>query len=601
MKSKLSYPLLLSLGILGCGNEGEVGTDSEALTALTAQPTRASFISQVQAWLEHKHDAALYNFESGVQGWATSGNVLSAGDSGARAFNGQHSLALTFTGQSGTQDVQVMSPPVTAGETITAHVWVPANATFDAMQLFVLENRTWRWDATSVLASSLTANAWNTVQLTVPTSSAPIYSLGFEVSTRSSWRGTIYVDSISVVAPSGGGTGGGGAGGGTAATGGGTTSSNGGGTSSSGGGTAATGGGASSAGGGSAATGGGTAATGGGTGGTGGGMMTMGTPPLHVSGNHILNADGTRWHGRGANLNDTRSCNACTSQAPSVAEVERRIDELVDNWHASFIRLDLEAYASSDGYRNASNYQSVLYDPNYLADIRTIVQYIGTKPGVYVLVSLWEDPSIDSSTGWPTINPTTGTDTTWRKIAAALADQPQAMFGIINEPENNYDGSQDATVWSLMSQVVKAIRDTEDAAGAPYHIITVQGTGGWARRLGYYVTHPITERSGANIAYEVHVYNPQTDFASLFETYAPSLPIIIGEFGPMSGTMTAADCTALMDSAQSLEIPHMGWTFHMRCDPSMLADTSGGGCGIGMTLQPSAWGTQLKARLAQPW
>jgi len=283
-----------------------------------------------------------------------------------------------------------------------------------------------------------------------------------------------------------------------------------------------------------------------------------------------------------------------------VAEVKRRVDELVDNWHANFIRLDLESYASSGGYRISSNYQSVLYDPSYLADVRSIVQYIGTKPGVNVLVSLWEDPSIDAN-GWQTINATTGTDTTWKKIAAALADQPQAMFGIINEPENNYDGSQDATVWSLMNQVVKAIRDTEDAAGAPYHIITVQGTGGWARRLGYYVTHPITERGGANIAYEVHVYNPQTDFASLFETFAPSLPIIIGEFGPMSGAMSQTDCTALMDSAQSLEIPHMGWTFHMRCDPNLLADTSGGGCGLNMSLQPSTWGSLLKARLATPW
>jgi hypothetical protein len=387
------------------------------------------------------------------------------------------------------------------------------------------------------------------------------------------WSGTLYRDPFGVVAPSDSGTGGGSA---MSSTGGGTASASGGGM-------------ASAAGGGMAS------AAGGGTSSSSGG-----TPPLHVSGNRILTADGSHWHGRGANLNDTRGCNACTAQPPDVAEVKRRIDELVDNWHASFIRLDLEAYGSSDGNRNASNYQSVLSDPAYLADIRSIVQYIGTKPNVYVLVSLWQDPSIDAN-GWPTINASTGTDAVWRKLAVALADQPHALFGIINEPENNWDGSQDATVWSLMSQVVKAIRDTEDAAGAPYHVITVQGTGGWSRRLGYYATHPITERNGANIAYEVHVYNPQSDFASLFETYAPTLPIIIGEFGPMTGAMTQPDCTALMDSAQALEIPHMAWTFHMRCDPSLLVDNSAGGCGINMPLQPSSWGSQLKARLAQPW
>src|SRR5207244_9705250 len=200
-----------------------------------------------------------------------------------------------------------------------------------------------------------------------------------------------------------------------------------------------------------------------------------------------------------------------------------------------------------------------------------------------------------------TINSTIGTDAVWRKLTQALGDQPHALFGIINEPQMNYDGSGDATVWSLMSQVVKAIRETEEAMNVPYHVVTVQGTGGWARRLGYYATHPITERGGAQIAYEVHVYDPQASFQSEFVQYASTLPIIIGEFGPMSGEMTQADCTTLMDQAQALEIPHLAWTFHMRCSPDLLVDNSSGGCGVSMPLQPTGWGTQLKNRLATPW
>src|SRR5207248_939544 len=87
---------------------------------------------------------------------------------------------------------------------------------------------------------------------------------------------------------------------------------------------------------------------------------------LHTSGNHILHSDGRTWHGRGANLHDTRSCDACTSEPPSVAEVERRIDELVDVWKANFIRLDRESYASSSG---RMQWQTVLADPGYLATI----------------------------------------------------------------------------------------------------------------------------------------------------------------------------------------------------------------------------------------
>jgi hypothetical protein len=320
---------------------------------------------------------------------------------------------------------------------------------------------------------------------------------------------------------------------------------------------------------------------------------------LYTQGNHLYAPNGKIWHGRGANVMDTRSCNACTWAPPVVSEVNRRIDELVDNWKANFIRLALESYGSADG-RDSSNYQSALQDSQYLADIRSIVQHIGTKPGVNVLVSVWVDPSIDAN-GWPTVGSSTTTDAEWQKLVSALYDQPQVIFGIINEPQGNYDGSQDKQVWDRMSAVVKAIRDAEDVAQVPYHVITVQGTGGWARRLDYYVTHPITERGGQNVAYEVHVYNATADFPTLFENAAKTLPVVIGEFGPDGTYMQLPDCTNMMDVAQQMEIPHLAWTFHMRCDPNLLVDNSGGGCGVGMSLQPTAWGSLIKTRYAQPW
>jgi hypothetical protein len=543
---------------------------------------------------EQELDSSTYGFEGSLQGWTGPGAAVSS----TRAYAGTHALALKFNGVAGKYEAAVPNPPFTSG-TLTAHVWVPWGAGINSVQLFDLENTTWRWHDTWADGSSVAQGHWTTLTLTVPARANPSASIGVEIDARAGWRGTLYIDAVNLPGVVGVGqppppppppppadAGVPVVDAGTAMVDAGTPIVD---------------AGTSIIDAGVPVVDAGVPVVDAGTPTPDAGMITAGgTPSLHITGNHILKPDGTIWHGRGANLNDTRSCNACTGQAPNVAEVKRRVDELVDVWKASFIRLDLESYASSDGYRVASNYQSVLYDSAYLADIRDIVQYIGTKPGVYVLVSLWTDPSIDSM-GRPTLNASVGTDATWRKIAQVLADQPQAMFGVINEPQSNYDGSGDATVWSAMSGVVKAIRDTEDAASAPYHIITVQGTGGWARRLDYYVTHPITERSGQNIAYEVHVYNPATDFNSLFVNFAPTLPIIIGEFGPMSGAMTTSDCATLMDKAQQLEIPHLAWTFHMRCDPNLLVDSSGGGCGVNMPLTPTAWGSQLKARLATPW
>lgn len=312
---------------------------------------------------------------------------------------------------------------------------------------------------------------------------------------------------------------------------------------------------------------------------------------LRTEGHRILRADGSVWQGRGANVHDTRSCNACTFSAPNVGEVKRRIDELV-SWGATFIRLDLESYPTQDG---RLHWRGVLEDPAYFADVREIVRHVGTKPGVYVMVSLWHDPSIDAN-GWPTAQ----TQAVWRALAQAFLGQSHVLFGLVNEPENNFDGAQDAQVWRAMNDTVAAIRAVEDAAGSPRHLVAVQGTGGWARRLAYYSLFPITAGGGENVVYEVHVYDPTQRFDELFVQPAKSLPVIIGEFGPAEGYMSEADSASLITQADALQVPWLAWSLHMRCAPNLLEDYSGGGCGVGMPLTPTSWGALLRSRLAAP-
>jgi hypothetical protein len=310
---------------------------------------------------------------------------------------------------------------------------------------------------------------------------------------------------------------------------------------------------------------------------------------LYTSGNHIYLSSGALFKGRGANLHDTRSCDACTWGAPNVAEVKRRVDELV-TWGATFIRLDLESYAAGGG---RTHWQGILQDPQYLADVQTIVNYIGSK-GVYVLLSLWADPTF-TTLGWPSAQ----TQQIWQKLADVFHTTPHVLFGLCNEPQQNFDGSLDSQVWAAMNTTAGIIRAVEDGYKTPHHLIVVQGTGAWARRLDYYVTHPITAGGGGNIAYEVHVYDPATSFNSMVVVPAQTIPVIIGEFGPSN--MTAAECTQLMTLARQQNVPHLAWTFHMRCSPDLLVDNSAGGCGVGMPLQATSWGSTLKTGLAQPW
>ena len=148
---------------------------------------------------------------------------------------------------------------------------------------------------------------------------------------------------------------------------------------------------------------------------------------LRIQGNRILGPDGKPFHGRGANLPDTRSCNACAYSEPNVEGLNRWADELIDNWKANFIRFTLESYDAAEG---RVHWQSLLRDASYLADLKTAVTHMTSKPGVYVMVTVFIDPTIDYDTGWPT----PATIPVYEKLAETFHDNPKVLFGLTNEP-----------------------------------------------------------------------------------------------------------------------------------------------------------------------
>ncbi|PRW39381.1 Cation efflux system related [Chlorella sorokiniana] len=290
---------------------------------------------------------------------------------------------------------------------------------------------------------------------------------------------------------------------------------------------------------------------------------------LYTDGAAIKWKNGTRFSGRGCNIQDTRSCVACVGQQ-NASEVIRRMDFAITSMGARMFRLDMETYGAGDEALQWC-YPNCNVDAAYLNDLDTIVTWVANKhPGVQVLLAAW-----NSKRGWGATDlewPTATTIALWRTVVTKLGKHPHVWWGVTNEPEYNFDGAQDAQVWQAMNAAVAAIRATEKDLGQYPHIITVQGTRAWARPLEYYVTHPITAGSGVNVAYETHPYNPAADFASLWVKPAQKLPVYIGEFGPVDGSMTSADAETLMQTANSLGIPWTAWTLHMRCPPNLLQD-----------------------------
>src|SRR3569623_72204 len=331
----------------------------------------------------------------------------------------------------------------------------------------------------------------------------------------------------------------------------------------------------------------------------------FGDPPpaadwLDVQGTHIDYGDGRHFHGRGADLHDERSCEACSFMQADPAGVDRWSDELIDNWHANFIRFLLSAKSAP---YNASEVQwkSLVDDPQYLADIVQNVTHMTSK-GVYVEVTVFMDPSMkletsDFDSEWPS----SAGDTlpVYRALAEAFHDNPRVLFGLTNEPHGSAD--HDAALAAVYATAIDAIRAVEDSHGTPHHLIVAQAPENYARDLDYFIAHPL---AGDRIIYEVHPYNTQADFDRLITQPATHLPIMIGEYGP-AGVMTNADIQALWPVAQAAEVQYLAWVLHQRCPPSMLQDTASDGCGLsaatGYNFPRTAWGDLLYDHLATPW
>ena len=141
-------------------------------------------------------DPAQFNFETDPQRWAAGGSPIAGiATSTAQHFAGRQSLAVNFNGAAaGSSSVSVGNVVVAAGKTITFRVWIPSGSQITTLQPY-LQDYNWNW--TSSWYGNLTANAWNTMTLTVPqTAIAPFQNLGITFTTGAAWSGTCYIDSV---------------------------------------------------------------------------------------------------------------------------------------------------------------------------------------------------------------------------------------------------------------------------------------------------------------------------------------------------------------------------------------------------------------------
>jgi hypothetical protein len=143
-----------------------------------------------------------FQFESGTQGWKSGGPLIQGvSHSTTQAFAGRRSLEVKVAGApKGMSKVYVPGASVPAGKTVSFRVWLPKGHRVSAFQPFLLQGAAggWKWAGSWVEATSLKVGTWNTVTLQVPAGAvSPFHELGLEIFTEASWKGSLYVDSVS--------------------------------------------------------------------------------------------------------------------------------------------------------------------------------------------------------------------------------------------------------------------------------------------------------------------------------------------------------------------------------------------------------------------
>jgi Glycoside hydrolase family 44 len=146
-------------------------------------------------------DTAEFNFETGTQGWISSGGMIGTPTtSTTEHFVGFQSLAVPITA-TGTESqyVYATTPTPPAGATVTFHVWIPSGCLLTAIQPFVQQGSSggWLFTGNYQAVNGLQTNAWNTITVTVPANAVvPLYEIGVQFVPSVAWTGTCYIDSV---------------------------------------------------------------------------------------------------------------------------------------------------------------------------------------------------------------------------------------------------------------------------------------------------------------------------------------------------------------------------------------------------------------------
>ncbi|MGW4692679.1 cellulase family glycosylhydrolase [Kitasatospora cineracea] len=331
-------------------------------------------------------------------------------------------------------------------------------------------------------------------------------------------------------------------------------------------------------------------------------------PALHVSGNKLVDANGSQVVLRGVNRSGMEFM-CVQGYGFSDGPVDAASIAAIKSWKANAVRVPV----NEDCWNGYANVKPEYAGENYRTAVKNFV-YALRDAGLTPIIDLHWTQGLytGNSSGCSDVNstcqkpmPGAGAATFWSSVATTFKNDPSVVFDLLNEPYADRAVSGLDQAWNCwrdggsacpgigypvsgMQTLVNSVR----TAGAN-NVILLGGLA-YSNDLGQWLAHKPTDPAG-NLAASWHVYNfntcsSQSCWNSTVAPLAAQVPVVVGEIGENDCAHSFID--QVMSWADAAKVSYLGWTWNTwDCGqgPSLISDFDG---------TPTAFGLGLKNHLA---
>ncbi|WP_181140479.1 cellulose binding domain-containing protein [Streptomyces sp. Ru62] len=333
-----------------------------------------------------------------------------------------------------------------------------------------------------------------------------------------------------------------------------------------------------------------------------------GTPPaLRVSGNKLVDADGTTRRLLGVNRSGGEFM--CV-QGYGIWDgpVDDAAIKAIADWKANTVRIPL----NEECWLGLSNVKPEYGGANYIAAVKELVARVEAHGMTPVLELHWSyGQYTGNSAGCSDVHATCQkpmpdmrySPAFWSSVASTFKDDRAAVFDLFNEPYPDRAASSTTDAWTCwrdggtcpgISYEVAGMQDLVDSVRATgARNVILAGGLAYSNDLSQWTAYKPTDPAG-NLAAAYHVYNfnscaSESCWNSTLAPVAAQVPLVAGEIG--ENTCSHGFTDRVMGWFDDHDLSYLGWTWNTwdcSSGPSLISAYDG---------TPTAYGAGLRDHL----